>query len=140
MRSSASLAIGAGPGGGELVEAPAHMGPAEGELDVAALGEHAIAAIAVDLQDAVEAGEMGDRPLGLAVGRVDVGDARRIGAAPWPIVARIGPELAGLGAAASGIEHRRRRLVGEQLLRTRAREHLNATRRDNAALRYMIIT
>ena len=103
-----------GSGGGEFVEAAADMGPAEGELHLAALGEGAIAAIAVDLQDALEAGEMSDRPLGLAVGRVDIGDAGRVGAAPRAIIAGIGPELAGLGASAAGIEHRRRGLVGEQ--------------------------
>ena len=58
---------------------------------------------------------MSDRPLGLAVGRVDVGHAWRIGATPRAIVACVGPELADLGASASRIEHRRRGLVGEQL-------------------------
>src|SRR5690606_26587680 len=33
------------PGGGEFVEAPAYMGPAEGELDLSALGERAVAGI-----------------------------------------------------------------------------------------------
>src|SRR5690606_11387853 len=47
-----------GAGRGELVEAPAHMCPAEGERDVALVGEHAIAAIAVDLQDSCEAREV----------------------------------------------------------------------------------
>ena len=86
-------------GGGEFVEVAAHMRPAESKLHIAALGELAIAGIAVDLQDALEAGEMGDRPLGLAIGRIDIGDAGRVGAAPGPIVSGIGPELAGLGAA-----------------------------------------
>ena len=90
------------------------MRPAERKLDVAALGELAVAGIAIDLQDALEAVEMGDRPLGFAVGCIDIGDARRIDAAPWPVVGGIGPELAGLGAAAAGIEHRHRGLVGEQ--------------------------
>ena len=79
------------------------MGPAEGELHVAALGEHPVAAIAIDLQDALEAGEVGDRPLGLAVGRIDVGDAGRVGAAPGPIITCVGPKLADLGAPAAGI-------------------------------------
>jgi len=58
---------------------------------------------------------MGDRPLCLAVGRIDIGDAGRIDAAPSSIVPDIGPELTGLGPPPSGIEHRCRRLVGEQL-------------------------
>ena len=52
---------------------------------------------------------------GLAVGRVNIGDAERVSAAPGLVVVGIGPELAGPGAPASGIEHRRGRLVGEQL-------------------------
>jgi hypothetical protein len=66
------------------------MRPAERKLDVAALGELAVAGIAVDLQDPLEAVEMGDRPLGLAVGCIDIDDARRIGATPWPVVSGIG--------------------------------------------------
>ena len=48
------------------------------------------------------AGEMGDRPLRLAVRRIDIGDARWIGSVPWPVVASIGPELPGLGFAEMG--------------------------------------
>jgi hypothetical protein len=40
---------------------------AERELHVAALGQSAVAGIAIHLQDALEAVEMGDRPLGFAV-------------------------------------------------------------------------
>jgi hypothetical protein len=58
---------------------------------------------------------MGDRSVGFAIGGIDIGDARRIGAAPWPIILRIGPELTGLGTPAAGIKHRHRCLVGEQL-------------------------
>ena len=100
------------------------MRPAEGEVHVALLGERAIAGIAVDLENALEAGKMRDRLRGLAVGRVDVGDRRRVGSAPGPVVPRIGPELAGLGPPPTRIEHRRRRLVGEQLRRGfEMREH-----------------
>src|ERR1700722_18383914 len=44
-----------GAGGGELVEAPADMRPAECELYVALVGKDTIAAIPVDLQHAREA-------------------------------------------------------------------------------------
>jgi hypothetical protein len=54
----------------------------------------------------------------LAVGLVDIGDARRLGTAPGPVVADIGPQLAGLGLALARIEHRRAPLVGEELVRT----------------------
>ena len=54
----------------------------------------------------------------LAVGFVDIGDGRRLGTAPGSIVAGIGPQLAGLGLTSARIEHRRARLVGEELVRT----------------------
>ncbi|MCW2128000.1 hypothetical protein M2226_006744 [Bradyrhizobium elkanii] len=74
-----------------------------------------ITGVAIDLQDPLEACQMGDRSVGLAIGGIDINDARRIGTAPWPVVRRIGPELTGLGTPTAGIEHRHRRLVGEQL-------------------------
>ncbi len=55
---------------GELIEASADMSPAKGELNVSALGERAIAGVAVDLQDTPEAGQMDDRPLCLPVRRM----------------------------------------------------------------------
>src|SRR5690606_32589262 len=83
----------------------------------ALLGEHTIAAIAIDLQDTAEAVEVGDRTLGLAIGRIDIGDTRRVASLPWPIITGVSPELAGLGPAAAGIEHRRGRFIGEELRR-----------------------
>ena len=91
------------------------MAPAEGQLHRVVPGQHLVAAVAVDLQDAGEAVEVSDRLLGLAVGGVDVGHAERIAAAPRTIVAGIGKELPGLGPATPRIEHRCRRLVSEQL-------------------------
>ena len=67
------------------------MAPAEGKLDGIALGQDAVSGIAVDLQDAGEAIEVAERPLGLAVGRIDIGDTGRIAAAPGPVVAGVGP-------------------------------------------------
>lgn len=78
-------------GGREFIEAAADVGPAEGEFYVTALGEYTVATIAVDLQDALEASEMGNWPLGLAIGRIHIGDAWRVGAAPWPIIPCVGP-------------------------------------------------
>jgi hypothetical protein len=93
-------------------EATADECPPEGELHIAAAGERHIA-IAVNLEHAPEAGEVLDRSLGLAIGSIEVGDGWRIGAASWPIVAGIGPELAGLGLASYEIEHGCGGLVGE---------------------------
>src|SRR6185437_13293679 len=69
---------------------------------------------AVDLQDTREALEMADRTFRRAVGCINIGNTGRIGSAPWPVVGGIGPELAGFGAPATGIQYRRRRLVGKQ--------------------------
>jgi hypothetical protein len=91
MCLSASLAMSAGTRRGEFVEVAPHMRPAECKLDVATLGQLAVAGIAIDLQDSLEALEMGDRVLGFAVGRVDISHARWIGSAPWPVVGHIGP-------------------------------------------------
>ena len=41
----------------------------------------------------VEAGQMGDGPLGLAAGRIDVDDRRRTDAAPGAIIASISPRF-----------------------------------------------
>lgn len=106
IRSSRSVRGGAG-------NVPAYS--AECKLNLATLGELAIAGIAVDLQDPLEACTMGDWSVGFPIGRIDIGDAWRIDAAPWPVVRRIGPELTGLGAPAEGIKHRHRRFIGEQL-------------------------
>ena len=46
------------------------------------------------------------------------GGVGRLGTAPGTVVAGIGPQLAGLGLASARIEHRRARLVGEELVRT----------------------
>jgi hypothetical protein len=103
--------------GREFVKPAANMGPAEGKLHIVALGERPIARIAVDLQDTREAGKVSDRLRGLAIGCVHVGDARWIGAAPRPVVTRVGPQLASLGTPTTRIEHRCG-LVREQLGRS----------------------
>ena len=46
-------------GGGQLVEAPAHVAPAEGEPHLALVGQGAIGRVAVHLLHAVEAGDVG---------------------------------------------------------------------------------
>src|SRR4051812_34153973 len=49
----------------QLVEAAAHVRPAEGEAHLAAIRQHLVCAIAIDLQHAPEAGEVCDGPLRL---------------------------------------------------------------------------
>jgi hypothetical protein len=48
---------------------------------------------------------------------VAVGDGRRVGAAPGPVVTSDGPEISFLGAAAARIEHRRHGLIDRDLTR-----------------------
>jgi hypothetical protein len=55
-------------GSGELVEMPVH-GSSRRKSLVVVLGQHLVAAIAIDLKDAAKAGQMRDRSLGLAIGR-----------------------------------------------------------------------
>src|SRR3974390_1039086 len=98
----------------DLEEATAHMRPTEGERDIAGFRQSLIGAVAVDLQQAFEAGKMSGWPFVLAVRRIDVSDAGRLGSAPRAIVAGVGPKLPDLGSSSTRIEHRRRRLVGEK--------------------------
>ena len=74
------------PGGGQLVEAAADMGPAESALNLTLLRQGAIAGITVDLKHALEDGQVRHRPLGLAVGRIDIRHGRRVQTAPRPVV------------------------------------------------------
>ena len=94
---------------GDVVEAATEVAPAEGQRQRSAgalgIGQRIIGDVAVDLQDAAEAGEMANRVLAAATRRIEIGHGRRVGAAPWPIIARDGPQVAGLGAAAPRIEH-----------------------------------
>ena len=56
---------------------------------------------------------MASRPGCRAIGRIEKHHGRRRGVAVGAIVTRVAPQPAGLGPAATGIEHRQRRVVGE---------------------------
>lgn len=58
------------------------MRPAEGQPHRPFLGQHPVAAVAIDLQNAVEAFEVLGGTQDLAVGRVDLGDGGRVAARP----------------------------------------------------------
>jgi hypothetical protein len=90
------------------------MRPAEGKPDVTAIGQLTGAGKAIDLQNALEALEVGDRPLGFAVGCVDIGNTRWVGPTPGTVIGSISSKLTGLGTAAAGIEDGRGGLVREQ--------------------------
>jgi hypothetical protein len=83
------------PGFKGIDEGPAFLLP-----DVAAVGEFAVTGIAVDLQNALEALQVGDRPFGFTIGRVDIGNTWWIRPTPGAVIGRIGPKLTSLGAAA----------------------------------------
>lgn len=85
-----------------------HMAPAKSKRDDAAFGK-------VRVRHAAEVREMLGRPRMFAVGGMNIRNTWRSAASPGPLVARIGPQLAIFDAPASWIEHRCRRLVGEQL-------------------------
>jgi hypothetical protein len=55
------------------------------------------------------------RSLGLTIRAVEVYSRRRLWTDPRPIVARIHPQPACLGLTTAGVEHRDRRIVGEEL-------------------------
>ena len=103
---------------GDVEEAAPQMGPAEGERDRlvgCSVGDGLVSRISIALHDAAIAIEQLERVDRAAPRSIGVGDRRRIGPAPGPVVARDRPEVALLGAAAAGIEHRRHRLVDRDL-------------------------
>src|SRR5215467_13817535 len=104
----------------DVVEAAPQMGPAKSQGDCLlafGVGNGLVGRVPVALHDAAIAIEQLERMHCAATGSVGVGDRRRIGPAPGPIVARDRPEEALLGAAASGIEYWRRGLVDRDLAR-----------------------
>jgi hypothetical protein len=73
-------------GGGELVEVTPDVRPAECQPDVASVGEFAVPGIAVDLQNALEALQVGGRPFGFTIGRVDIGNIWWIRPTPGAVI------------------------------------------------------
>jgi hypothetical protein len=71
--------------------------------------------IGVDPACARPARKVAPRMHALSVLAVNISDGRRHRPSPWPVVPGIGPRPPGLGAAAPGIEHRHRCVVGEDL-------------------------
>ena len=102
----------------EVVEGPPHVGPAEGKayrIASAISGQPLEPGISVDLENAVEPGQVSGGTGALAVLGIHVGCRGVRRAAPGPVIDRVAPKASCLGPAATGIEHRQRRVVGEQL-------------------------
>lgn len=72
--------------------------------------------IAIDVEHACKVLEMRDRTLGIPVRREQIDGSRRGWTAPPALLAGVDPQMPGLGLAASRIEHRNRRVVGEQMV------------------------
>jgi hypothetical protein len=89
--------------------------------------------IAVALHDAGIACQQSKRVLAAAAGRIGIGDARRVGPTPRPVVPRDRPEVAGLGPAPAGIEHGSPRLIDRDL--GRAEQDLLHAQIDRLELR-----
>src|SRR5215208_5483652 len=100
----------------DLVKASPAMRPAESEPDLTrrpVLQQALEAGIAVHLQHALELGQVGGRVLALAVLGVEEDHRRRGAAVPGPVVDGVAPQPPGLGPAPAGVEHRQRRVIGE---------------------------
>src|SRR5262249_16594546 len=86
------------------------VAPAKGDCDPLRR-QLLVRGIAVALHDAAIVCEQLLEMLAASPRRVGIGDSRRVGSAPGPVITRDRPEVAGLGLAAPGIEHRHRRLI-----------------------------
>jgi hypothetical protein len=74
--------------------------------------ELAEAGVAIRMQPAGKAGELGATVLALAVRRVAIEHGRRSSAAVRALIAQVDPLPAGLGPTRAGSQHRHRRVVG----------------------------
>ena len=101
----------------EVVEFTSRVRPARRFHDLPVGVELGEAAIGVGLQNAGVAAQVRSRMFALAIRRVPIPHRRWIATAGRTIIAYVGPQASGLGLAASGIEHRHRRVIGVDLLR-----------------------
>jgi len=92
------------------------MCPTGRERDLATGGQLLEPGIAIDMQDAAIAGKMGLRPFGLAIGFVKADRRWRFAARPAPLIAYVDPEVPGFRTATPRVEHRDRRVIGEQMI------------------------
>lgn len=101
---------------GDFVELAPRMGPTGREHDVPIGGQSLKACIAVDVQHALEALQMRGRTFAPAIRREQINRRRRFRSAPWPLFTGIDPESPRFRAPSARIEHRNRRVVGEQMV------------------------
>src|SRR5262249_7722683 len=101
----------------EFVEVAPRVRPTSGQDDIAAFLQPLEAGIAVNVQNAGELFQMRRRTFGLAIWREHIDSGRRRRSAPRSLIACVHPKPSGLGATATRIEHRNRRIVGKQMIR-----------------------
>src|SRR5437660_909473 len=84
-------------------------------LRLGIIGNSLVGGIAIALHHAAVMLKQFQSVNGAATGSIAVGHRRRVSPAPRPVVAGDGPEVSLLGAPATGIEHRRHRLIDRDL-------------------------
>ena len=106
----------------DVKEVSSPMRPAKRQVQgiflPASIGQRVIAGVSVNLENALEATECLTCIFASTAWRINVDDARRIRAVPWPIVASDCPQIAGLCFATSRIEHGHCRFIAEQFGRS----------------------
>ena len=102
----------------DVEELAPRMGPAGGFDHKAGLEDGIEAGIAIGMKHAFEALQVSLRMFTLAIGRIEVGCRRWPLSAMGPLVADIGPQPAGLGFAEARSQHRHRRVVTMQHIRS----------------------
>src|SRR5512144_2772025 len=105
----------------EVVELAPDVRPArhldgDGRLPLLRRVEVVEPGITVRLQQAAERAEVRPRMLALAIWAVAVAYRRWRRSGARAVVAQVDPQPAGFGAAATGVEHRDRRIIGVQLV------------------------
>ena len=107
------------PGGlGHVVELAPRVRPAGCERHFGARGNLLEPGIPIDMKNTLEVPEMGNRSLSFPVRREQEHCSGRVCSAPAALLTGIDPEPTGPGLSAARIEHRNRRIVGEQMVRS----------------------
>jgi hypothetical protein len=100
----------------DLVELPPRMAPAVGELDAGVRGvpdQTTKPGVAIDLEKTTEPFQVNGGVLTLAVFAVNISGGGLTGTAPGPVIDRVAPQPSGLRLSLARIEHRQRRVIGE---------------------------
>jgi hypothetical protein len=101
---------------GDFIKLAPRVRPARGKDDVALAGQPFEPGIAVDVENALEVLEMRRRALGLSVRCEQIDSCRRLGSRPRSLLTCVDPKTSSLRASATRIEHRDRRIVGEEMI------------------------